>query len=246
MTPFLALCLACSLMALSSEDPAKKTDVSAVSSKNDSITSWIHASKNTSFSLEQRKQFLVKAYHYVTSSHEDSVQARTLNTIAYRNLKLGDTALFKKQTNEGLSLATRQNDSFAMGDAHWNYASYYNEGHVFDSAYHHFNAANSFFEKSGHTYESAKMQYGMAFIKGRFKDYSGSEVLIFMAIKKSHFSMYLNIIRNVLLPIPTILFANFIGGTFKTFFLSYCLFNWIFVISLLIFVIIYIKKNLQS
>ena len=184
MTPFLALCLACSLMALSSEDPAKKTDVSAVSSKNDSITSWIDASKNTSFSLEQRKQFLVKAYHYVTSSHADSVQARTLNTIAYRNLKLGDTALFKKQTNEGLSLATKQNDSFAMGDAHWNYASYYNEGHVFDSAYHHFNAANNFFEKSGHTYESAKMQYGMAFIKGRFKDYSGSEVLIFIAIKK--------------------------------------------------------------
>ena len=68
----------------------------------------------------------------------------------------------------------------------------------------------------------------------------------FMAIKKSHFSMFLNIIRNVLLPIPTILFANFIGGTFKTFFWSYCLFNWIFVISLLIFVTIYIKKNLQS
>ena len=37
----------------------------------------------------------------------------------------------------------------------------------------------------------------------------------FMAIKKSHYSMFLNIIRNVLLPIPTIYFANFIGGTFK-------------------------------
>ena len=55
--------------------------------------------------------------------------------------------------------------------------------------------------------------------------------------------MFLNIIRNVLLPIPTILFANFIGGTFKTFFWSYCLFNWIFVISLLIFVTVYIKKK---
>ena len=68
----------------------------------------------------------------------------------------------------------------------------------------------------------------------------------FMAIKKSHFSMLLNFIRNVLLLVPTIIFANFIGGTFKTFFWSYCLFNWIFVISLLIFVTIYIKKNLQS
>jgi len=68
----------------------------------------------------------------------------------------------------------------------------------------------------------------------------------FMAIKKSHFSMFLNFIRNVLLLVPTIIFANFIGGTFKTFFWSYCLFNWIFVISLLIFVTFYIKKYLQS
>ena len=68
----------------------------------------------------------------------------------------------------------------------------------------------------------------------------------FMAIKKSHYSMFLNIIRNVLLPIPTIYFANFIGGTFKTFFWSYCIFNWIFMISLLIFVTFYIKKFLQS
>ena len=68
----------------------------------------------------------------------------------------------------------------------------------------------------------------------------------FMAIKKSHYSMFLNIIRNVLLPIPTIYFANFIGGTYKTFFWSYCIFNWIFMISLLLFVIFYIKKFLQS
>ena len=68
----------------------------------------------------------------------------------------------------------------------------------------------------------------------------------FMALKKASYAMNLNIIRNVVLPIPTILFANYIGGSYKNFFLSYCLFNWIFVISLLIFVTLYIKKNLQS
>ena len=68
----------------------------------------------------------------------------------------------------------------------------------------------------------------------------------FMAIKKSHYSMFLNIIRNVLLPIPTIYFANFIGGTFKTFFWSYCIFNWIFMISLLLFVTILHKESLYN
>jgi len=68
----------------------------------------------------------------------------------------------------------------------------------------------------------------------------------FMALKKASYAMNLNIIRNVLLPVPTILFAIFIGGSYKNFFLSYCLFNWIFAALLLIFVTNYIKKNLYS
>jgi len=68
----------------------------------------------------------------------------------------------------------------------------------------------------------------------------------FMALKKASYAMNLNIIRNVLLPVPTILFAHFIGGSYKNFFWSYCLFNWIFVVLLLTFVSIYIKNNLHS
>ena len=65
----------------------------------------------------------------------------------------------------------------------------------------------------------------------------------FMAIKKSSYSMYLNIIRNIILPIPTILVANFFDGGFDTFFWSYCFFNWLYVICLFIYVKSYIKKN---
>ena len=171
-------------MAQSCDNWSKKTNVPAVLSENDSVNTWISASKNTSLTLEQRKQLLTKAYQYVKTAQMDSLQSRQLTSIAFQNLKLGDSALFKTQNAEALTLATRRNDSFAMGDAHWNYASYYNKGQVFDSAYHHFNTAAGFFEKSGYVYELAKMQYGMAFIKGRFKDYSGSEVLTFRAIKK--------------------------------------------------------------
>ena len=67
----------------------------------------------------------------------------------------------------------------------------------------------------------------------------------FMAIKKSSYSMYLNIIRNVILPIPTILVAKFFDGGFDTFFWSYCFFNWLYVICLFIYVKSYIKKNLN-
>ena len=184
MPLFLALCIAYGLATHSCDKHSKTLKTPLYPSKNDSVTAWIRTSKNTSFTLKQRKQFLLKAYLFEKKTQIDTLQVRTLNTIAYRNLKLGDTALFKNRTNEALELATQIKDSFAMGDAHWNYASYYADKQVYDSAYHHFNTANGFFELSGYTYESANMQYGMAFIKGRFKDYSSSEILTFMAIKK--------------------------------------------------------------
>ena len=165
-------------------NPPKAAGSPLSPSKNDSVATWIRASKNDSYALQERKQFLIKAYHIVKASQIDTLQTRKLTTMAYQNLKLGDTTLFKNRTNEALVLATRINDSFAMGDAHWNYASYYTNRAVYDSAYQNFDTANKYFDKSGYVYESANMQYGMAFIKGRFKDYSGSEVLTFMAIKK--------------------------------------------------------------
>jgi len=67
----------------------------------------------------------------------------------------------------------------------------------------------------------------------------------FMAIKKSIYSMYSNIIRNIILPIPTIIVATMFDGSFQNFFWSYCFFNWFYVICLFIFVNIYIKRNLN-
>jgi len=67
----------------------------------------------------------------------------------------------------------------------------------------------------------------------------------FMAIKKSSYSMYLNIIRNVILFVPTIIVAMMFDGSFQSFFWSYCFFNWLYVICLFGFVCAYIKRNLN-
>lgn len=151
---------------------------------NDSISFWIKASKNPSISISKRKDFLNKSYHSLTLSKIDTFQVRNLSSVAYQTLKLGDTALFKERNEEVLILAEKHRDSFSIGDFHWNYASYYSNKEVYDTAYYHFNLANENFERSGYLYEAATTQYGMAFIKGRFKDYSGSEILTFQAIKK--------------------------------------------------------------
>jgi len=67
----------------------------------------------------------------------------------------------------------------------------------------------------------------------------------FMAIGKSNYSMYLNIIRNVILFIPTIIITKMLDESFQTFFWSYCFFNWLYVLCLFAFVSAYIKRNLN-
>jgi signal transduction histidine kinase len=85
---------------------------------------------------------------------------------------------------EFLKLASKRKDYYKMGDAHWNYGNYYTDIEVIDSAYFHYHKAYENFELAKHDYYAAKMLYNMAFIQGRLKDYTGSEVLIFEAITK--------------------------------------------------------------
>ncbi|MEP2936677.1 MAG: sensor histidine kinase [Gilvibacter sp.] len=131
-----------------------------------------------------RQEALAKAYALNQKLGEDSLKARSLSTIAYRYLKLNDYASFKRINQEAYTLARKVKDSFTMGDTYWNYANFFKSQHVYDSAYYYYYNANVFFEAAEKPFLSAKMLYGMSFIKGRFRDYYGSEQLIVQAIDK--------------------------------------------------------------
>jgi signal transduction histidine kinase len=166
---------------LNNEQPNKTQNSPTVI---DSINFYIQKSQNRSISLTKRSDYLSISYEYSKSLKLDTFQTRKLSAIAYKTLKLKDTSLFKQRNKEALYLSQKIKDTFAIGDVQWNYASYYNNLNIYDSAYYHFSLANREFNKSGDLYEDATTEYGMAFIKGRFNDYSGSEILTYNAIKK--------------------------------------------------------------
>ena len=104
--------------------------------------------------------------------------------IAYDTEGLNINDLFLKVNNESLKLSEKLDDGLKIGEAHWNYGNYYTDVETVDSAYYHFHKAYENFEKVQHEYYAGKMLYNMAFIQGRLKDYTGSEILIFEAISK--------------------------------------------------------------
>ena len=149
--------------------------------ENDSIKKWIQQAKNKKLDFEFRKKSLDKSYIHI--SKDKKKHLLELSAVGYRYYKLRDTLLFLKINKEVLNLAKKVKNNYVIGDAHWNYASYYIKLEIYDKAYHHFNEAFKGFDKGNFKYESAKMLYGMADIKGIYRDYIGSEILTIKAIE---------------------------------------------------------------
>ncbi|MFY0629511.1 MAG: sensor histidine kinase [Flavobacteriaceae bacterium] len=153
----------------------------------DSISIWIKYSSRNSYSKKQQKKFLSRAYKEIVSKPEKNSKAKNLSSVAFRYYQLKDTILFNKINRETLDLAIKLKDSFNIADAHWNYATYFLNGEIYDKSYKHFTIAYKHFNGIKKTYNAARMLYTMSFIKARYRDYSGSEVLTFEAIKEFNY-----------------------------------------------------------
>ena len=148
----------------------------------DSIPIWIKYSKNKSLALKKRAYFLEEALNHTRVLENDTIKAKYLSTIAYRYFAIKDSTKFKKINTEALKIALRINDSFTIGDIHWSYADFYNVRENYTQSYYYFNESYKYF-KNSYEIEAARMLMYMATIKGRYRDYTGSEVLLIQAIK---------------------------------------------------------------
>lgn len=151
--------------------------------ETDSINYWIGLSMDRSLRLDNRKDYLLKAYH-LNSKLEDSIKNKNLLKIAFEAYKLKDTPVFIKANLEALKISKKLKDTFGVADTHWNFGNFFTKGAKMDSAYYHYNKAFINFNSIKHEYYSGKMLYNMAFIQSRSKNYIESEILTFQAISK--------------------------------------------------------------
>ncbi|WP_299120318.1 tetratricopeptide repeat-containing sensor histidine kinase [uncultured Tenacibaculum sp.] len=161
--------------------------------KNDSIKTWLKKAKNKKLDSTSRSQLLVKSYNYILNHNKQF--PLELSSIAYEFYRLKDTTSFFKVNKKALNSAIKNKHTYATADAHWNYASYYVKLEIFDKAYFHFNKAYENFIKENHKKEASTVLWGMTRIKGRYKDYIGSEILNIKVIElfkelKNHKKLY--------------------------------------------------------
>ncbi|MFL0087524.1 ATP-binding protein [Tenacibaculum maritimum] len=174
ITAFLALHFSCNL------NKSKRGLISE--QKKDSISILINVAKKTSSSKEKRKSFLKLAYHQANALKNDSIKSQILSDIAYQYYRLEDSTSFKKINAEAAKLALEINYTYTIADTHWNYANYYKKKESYEKTYFHSEKAYRHFEKIKEYKNAGLMLSSMAFIKGFYRDYTGSEILIIKAI----------------------------------------------------------------
>ncbi len=150
---------------------------------SDSISMWLNKYKKATQD-STKKIYLTKAYLENEKIIKDSLSNRNLLQIADGFYRVKEDSLFKKANYKLQSLSYKIQDSNALAESQWNYAAFYVKKEQFDSGYFYYNKANKLYEAIGNDYSSGKMLYNMAFIEGRLKNYTGSEVLTFKAISK--------------------------------------------------------------
>jgi len=131
--------------------------------------------------ITQKKKILEQAFNYTNKNKNYS--SLDLSSIAYEYYKIKDSLNFLKVNKKALELAVTNKNNYAIGDIHWNYASYYTKLDFLDKAYKHFNEGYKAFSINNNKNEAGQMLYGMSRIKALFKDYANSEILNIKAIK---------------------------------------------------------------
>lgn len=179
---FLYVILLCRIVLACNSNSINKSNSN--NNKIDSISIWIDQSKNKSIDIKIRKESLAKSYRLNNYMKNDSVKNKNLLKITFQAYLLNDTLFFKKTNKEAQDLSIKLRDTFGIADTHWNYGNFYSKTEVMDSSYYHYYLAYQNFLAISHEYYAAKMLYNMAFIQGRVKDYSGSEISIFLALEK--------------------------------------------------------------
>ncbi|RXP57917.1 hypothetical protein EC396_06455 [Lutibacter sp. HS1-25] len=171
-------------MAVFSCDDHKNAVISSKNKSKDSVAIWIEQARDFKNTLQERELAVQKAYAYTKTLPSEREQSNIYSELAIDVGGLTNDALFKTVNTTAMQYAVKLKDTFKIGDAHWNFGTFYTQKEVIDSAYYHFHKAYEQFKMTNHEYYTGKMLYNMAFIQGRLKDYTGSEVSIFEAISK--------------------------------------------------------------
>ncbi|WP_046755638.1 tetratricopeptide repeat-containing sensor histidine kinase [Kordia jejudonensis] len=155
------------------------------STDESSIEKLISESREKKLDLVIRKAAIDKAYKLVLEEDNTIEKSKLLQKISNTYLNLKDSTSFKKTNKVGKAVSTAINDSITLANHHWNLGFFYNRNSKKDSAFYFYDKAKNIFDELNPDPDEnvARLLLNMARIQKDLKDYTGSEVTTFAAIR---------------------------------------------------------------
>lgn len=130
-----------------------------------------------------RNIFFHKIHQKISELENDSLKNISLFLLSYKAMELNDSINFFKLNNEGISLSMKLKDTSKIAESYWDLAQYYSQNNEFEKAFLNYAKAQKLYKSVEKSFESARMQMGMAIIQKNQKDYTGSEINTIKALR---------------------------------------------------------------
>ncbi|SNZ00698.1 ATP-binding protein [Flagellimonas pacifica] len=152
------------------------------------INKWINIARDsTQLSMDERKQYLVKATEKASDLSNDTISLDHLSRVSLAYKRLQDSTGFRNMNQEVMDLSGDRKIYKALGESHWDLAAFFKSYGVMDSAYFHYKKAYKGFDQMPVDSTSLSLRgrilYSMGRIQNYFKDYLGAEVNITEALR---------------------------------------------------------------
>ncbi|MEX0273470.1 MAG: tetratricopeptide repeat protein, partial [Flavobacteriaceae bacterium] len=131
----------------------------------------------------QRDSVYRQLFQEATQTQMDSVRLQRLSALSLKFIRKADSALFRQVNTQAMAEAERQKDTTALAEACWDLAIFLRDYSIPDSAFYHYSKAQRLYQAQGDDFNSGRIYMNMAIVQTDIKDYTGSEITTFRAIR---------------------------------------------------------------
>lgn len=150
----------------------------------DSLSSKIDSLLQPNTIDEEEQVFsLRKAYDLSKKIDQDSIRLIYLTKISYSFYKANDTVIFREVNHKALELALNLQDTTTVAGLYWDLGNFYFRTIHKDSSFYYYTKAQKIYNQSGNKFYEGRMLINKAIVQTSIKDYVGSEITTYNALR---------------------------------------------------------------
>ena len=161
----------------------KNSENKAVSSQEDSLSTYLSKANDFSSTTKKRQEYIQKAFDIVINQENDSLQRANLFRVANRYYNLNKWQEYRKISLIVLEKSETSKDSVSTSKVYSYLGDYYGSQGVSDSAFLYYYKSEKLYINLNEKYNAARTRLNIALLQYDESDFLGSEISALKALR---------------------------------------------------------------